>query len=208
MKLIKTIGRVLGMFVCLFVCLCCSNWLSCPPICTPSRSPLNTQGYSLWRTVCKSVMNDWWLHSTAAPRHPSRLHTHTYTHTYTHACRQRHTRANTFCHHTVSNSLRFASLTSTSQSLCTAAGEADTHSHTLSSPLHSHIFWKGRDEERANARQRRVFRLWGTAVESRLPGRRFGDFFPCAESSFKDFWEYHHYKRNMLDSTGLPANEN
>lgn len=24
----------------------------------------------------------------------------------------------------------------------------------------------------------------------------------------KIFWEYHHYKRNMLDSTGQPANEN
>lgn len=85
-------------------------------------------------------------HDTAT----SRLHTHT------HARRQRHTRANTFCHHTVSNSLRFASLTSTSQSLCTAAGEADTHSHTLSHtrylPRSTPIFF-GREEMRREQTQ-------------------------------------------------------
>ena len=166
--------------------------------CVQSLLSPNTHGYLLWRTVCNSVMNDWCLHPA----------THTHTHTQPH--RQRHTRANTFCHHTVSNSLRFASLTSTSQSLCTAAGEADTHSHThtiFPAPLPYFLEGKRRGERKCKAAPcfAPCLRNCCWIQTSRQTIR---DFFPYAESSFKDFWEYRHYKRNMLDLTGPPANAN
>lgn len=104
------------------------------PTYTPTHAPTNARGCLFW--LCLTV-SDGWLTASA-----DSCATKT-------AAIQLHTIQPLFlpvCHHRVSNSLRFASLTSPSQSHCTAASRGSRHTH---SPLHSQIFWKGREEEQA-----------------------------------------------------------
>lgn len=64
------------------------------------------------------------------------------------------------CHHRVSNSLRFASLSSPSQSLCTAAGRGNRLTHISASLL---CFWKETDKD-SDAGQHSI--LWRTTSRS------------------------------------------
>lgn len=133
----------------------------------------------------------------------SQLATHTLAHT--------HTLAQHFlpvCHHRVSNSLRFASLTSPSQSLCTAAGRGSRHtlSHTHTLLCSTPIFF-GRGETRSKQKQdSTAFFIFSNGGLLQKSARRFRDFSASAQSCSKKIREYRRCKRNMHNSTCQPIN--
>ena len=112
-------------------------------------------------------------------QHCSQPATHTHIHT------------NTFlpvCHHRVSNSLRFASLTSPSQSLCTAAGRGSRH--TLTHTLCSAPIFFGREETRSEQNlDSLAFFIFSNGELLQKEGKRFRGFLfflPHAESCFEE----------------------
>lgn len=128
--------------------------------------------------------------------HCSQSATHTYTHKH----------FLPVCHHRVSNSLRFASLTSPSQSLCTAAGRGSrhtlTHTHTL---LCSTPIFFGREETRSEQMQDSTSLYSCFLAESCCKIRlTLQGFLALFSKLLQSDSEYRHYRRNMHSSACQP----
>lgn len=144
------------------------------PTYTPTHAPTNARGCLFW--LCLTV-SDGWLTASAD-----------FCATKT-AAIQLHTIQPLFlpvCHHRVSNSLRFASLTSPSQSHCTAASRGSRHTHTH----HSTPRFFGRGEKRSKQSLDITTIFLRFLMESCCKIQKYlskiSVFLPCAESCFKE----------------------
>ncbi len=169
---------------CVYVCVW-GLWVDCHVHThyTPSHSPTNTHSYlfvKLRVTVSDSGMMASADCSTATLQSPYHANTHAHRHTQTHS----HIHFLPVCHHRVSNSLRFASLTSPSQSLCTAAGRGSRHTLTHTLLCSTPIFF-GREETRSEQKQDSTafFRFFDGELLLKFR-QTFQGF--CAESCFKE----------------------
>lgn len=154
------------------VCVCCMSlswWLSCPH---PHIHPLtHPQIHTAVCYVCGWQCDSWLMASadycTTTPQPASYTHTRTLSAT---------TQLATVC--VLPPSLQ------TSRSALRQG--KTTHTHTHSSLLRSHIFWKGETRREQQQDSDAFFVLCNRIVVR--SSRHFRDFLPRAESCFKDIW--------------------